>query len=168
MATAIEEVSSQALNGHTHRLEEAKPLKTSFELAQEIDEVLGIDRLTQKLNGLPAEIRIQKDAVQNAREMLTDAENDLKLAESVLTAQIASAIDPRTNKAVFSNDQARKAELAKLEATDPDYQGAFSRYREAQTAVNAAQFDLDRLMDEFVAARSVATLVASKLGLMSS
>ncbi len=140
-------------------------LKHPLEVAREIETELGVNDLARRLMEYPQEIRREQDAVEAARQQMAEAKSGLQLHESLLAAQINGEINPNTGKAMYSNDAARKAELAKRQAEDPGYQEALAKVRDAESALNAAQFDLDMLKDKFSAMKTVAGLIEGQLRL---
>jgi len=70
----------------------------------DILEERGIDELVAKMLAYPAEIRRHQEAAAVARRAVEEARGELQLQESILMAEIVSATDPKTGKALFSND----------------------------------------------------------------
>lgn len=136
-------------------------------LALQIEQQLQVDELTTRLMSYPEQIARQQEAVQAVKQAVEETKGEVQLAESLLMAEIQAAVDPRTGKAQFSNDTARKAELAQRQAGDEGYQSALQRLREAESALCTAQFELDRLFNEFSALKAVASMTAGRLHLMA-
>lgn len=135
--------------------------------ANEIEQQLGLEYIVRRLMELPGQIRMQQDAVAAAKQAVEQAKGELELAEAILTVEISEAKDPRTGKALFSNAEARKAELAKRMATSQEYQAAAQTLAAAEEAHRSAQFDLDLLVNEFSAIRNVAALQARRLEIIA-
>ncbi|MGB9825073.1 MAG: hypothetical protein ACPLRU_00215 [Desulfofundulus sp.] len=135
--------------------------------AREIIKEMGIEHTLDKLNSFPAEIRRQQDALVNARRNLEDARSNLELAKQVV---VAGVIEEKNGdgKPKYSNEKAREAEITKRLATDPGYQAALQAYRAAEDAVNTAQFELDRLYNEFSACKAASRVLAGKLNLLAN
>lgn len=131
-----------------------------------IEQDLGIDFIINDLSSLPEEIRKQQEAVRAARKAVEEAQSEVALAEATLTALIGAETDDRTGKAKFSNDTARRAELAKRKTADPTYLEAAQRLANAQEAADSAQFDLDLLLNRFSAIRHVAGIASQRLRIL--
>lgn len=130
-------------------------------------EILDMNRpLKQRLFDFPGEIRAQKTTAEAARVALKEAKNALTEAEAMLVAEIAAAINPDTNKAMFTNAAMRDAELVRRKRDDAGYKTAYSAVLRAEEAVSVAQFNLERLYDEFRAYRYVVDLTARELALL--
>lgn len=134
--------------------------------ARFIEADLGIPQLIEQVQQLPDEIRRQQAAVQAARQTVEEAREAVELLEAALMSDISAAVDPRTGKPAYSNDAARKAELARRKAASGDYQVAARRLAEAEASLAAAQFDLDLFLNRFAAARSLVNLQAARLNLI--
>lgn len=134
----------------------------------EAEDSLRIREILNLLHDLPAAIRQQQETVAHLRSQLDDARMELETAEAMLLAAVTEAVDPKTGKALYGNEQARKAALAQRRASDPAYQAAASKVRELESAVASAQADLDLLTNRFAAARKLADLVAARLNLMAA
>lgn len=133
-----------------------------------VNDSLGVDRIVNRLAELPSQIQAQQATVAGLRQAVRLAEADLLTAEAILTAAISDEVDPRTGKPAYSNDTARKAELAKRKSTDAAYQAAAAAYRETEQRLNDAQFELDRLLNDFSAQRTVGRLVEAQLRLLGN
>jgi len=134
--------------------------------ARFIEADLGIPQLIEQVQQLPDEIRRQQAAVQAARQTVDEAREVLELMEAALMSEISAAVDPRTGKPAFSNEAARKAELARRKAANEEYQAAARQLAEAEATLAAAQADLDLLCNRFSAARSLVNLQAARLNLI--
>lgn len=119
----------------------------------EILEERGIDELVAKMLAYPAEIRRHQEAAAVARRAVEEARGELQLQESILMAEIVSATDPKTGKALFSNDAARRAELEKRKSTSADYQAAAKKLADAEEALRSAELEVEQLKHEFSAVR---------------
>lgn len=141
--------------------------KGPIALAMQLEQRLQVDEITTRLMSYPEQIARQQEAAQAAKQTVEESKGELQLAESLLMAEIQAAVDPRTGKAMFSNDTARKAELAQRQAGDEQYQTALQRLRDAESALSTAQFELDRLFNEFSALKAIAGMTAGRLNLMA-
>jgi len=119
----------------------------------DILEERGIDELVAKMLAYPAEIRRHQEAAAVARRAVEEARGELQLQESILMAEIVSATDPKTGKALFSNDAARRAELEKRKSTSADYQAAAKKLADAEEALRSAELEVEQLKHEFSAVR---------------
>ena len=129
--------------------------------------VLDMNRpLKQRLFDFPGEIRAQKTTAEAARATLKEAKNALTEAEAMLVAEIAAEVNPDTSKAAFTNAEQRGAELIRRKAESKEYAAAYGAVRRADEAVSVAQFDLERLYDEFRAYRCVVDLTAREIALL--
>jgi len=89
---------------------------------------------------------------------LKEAQTAVTEIEAEMITLIAAEVNPDTRKAAFSNAEARGAELIRRKAESKDYAAAYGAVRRAEEDVNALQFDLERLYDEFRAYRYVVDL----------
>ena len=124
--------------------------------------------MKQRLFDFPGEIRAKKAELETARQILKDAQTQVKELEAEMIALIAAEVSPNTGKAAFSNAEARAAELIRRKANNLTYRSAALAVKSAEEEVNAAQFDLERLYDEFRAYRYVVDLTARELALLAS
>lgn len=126
-----------------------------------------VEAIIARLSQLPIEIRRHKDAVAAANRAVEESQADVDRAEAVLVARIANDMNPQSGKPVFSNAEARQAELTQRRAKDEDYQIAFRALVDASEAKNTASFELEKLQDEFRSLGSVSRLVAAELSVLS-
>jgi hypothetical protein len=132
-------------------------------------QILEMNRpMKEKLFNFPGEIRAKKAELETARRILKEAQVQLQELEAEMVAAIAAEVNPNTGKAAFSNAEARGAELIRRKAESKDYAAAYGAVRRAEEDVNALQFDLERLYDEFRAYRYVVDLTARELALLAS
>lgn len=124
--------------------------------------------LKAKLLEFPALIKQQKQKVRAASQALKDAEQAKAEAEANLVVAISSEVNPNTGKPMYSNAEARNAELTNRRKTDPAYQASLRAAREAEWAANEAQSELEQLLDQFKAYRYVADLAARELALLAA
>ncbi len=131
-------------------------------------EILEMNRpMKQRLLDFPGLIRAQKEKCETARRLLKEAQTTLQELEAEMVAAIAAEVNPNTGKAAFSNAEARAAELIRRKANNLTYRSAALAVKSAEEEVNAAQFDLERLYDEFRAYRYVVDLTARELALLA-
>ena len=98
---------------------------------------------------------------------MKEAQTALQELEAEMVAAIAAEVNPNTGKAAFSNAEARAAELTRRKANNLSYRSAALAVKSAEEEVSAAQFDLERLQDEFRAYRYVVDLTARELALLA-
>ena len=131
-------------------------------------EILEMNRpMKQRLLDFPGLIREQKERLETARRELKEAQATANELEAEMIALIAAEVNPNTGKAAFSNAEARAAELIRRKANNLTYRSAALAVKSAEEEVNAAQFDLERLYDEFRAYRYVVDLTARELALLA-
>ncbi len=131
-------------------------------------EILEMNRpMKQRLLDFPGLIREQKERLETARRALKEAQATANELEAEMIALIAAEVNPNTGKAAFSNAEARAAELIRRKANNLTYRSAALAVKSAEEEVNAAQFDLERLYDEFRAYRYVVDLTARELALLA-
>lgn len=92
-------------------------------------------------------------------------ERKLELAqeEAILASMITAELDPKTNKAKYSNQAAREAELIIRKKNSLQYSEAEKELREAETELNRAQVKLEELQDDFRAYRMLAHVPCTEL-----
>ena len=131
-------------------------------------EILEMNRpMKQRLLDFPGLIREQKERLETARRALKEAQATANELEAEMIALIAAEVNPNTGKALYSNAEARAAELIRRKANNLTYRSAALAVKSAEEEVNAAQFDLERLYDEFRAYRYVVDLTARELALLA-
>lgn len=123
--------------------------------------------MKQRLFDFPGEIHAQKEKVEVARRELKDAQSAVAELEAEMMATIGAEVNPATGKISYSNAEARAAELVKRKANNPTFRVANLALRAAEESLSAAQFDLERLYDEFKAYRYVVDLTARELALLA-
>lgn len=138
---------------------------TMLETMREIEQQLQLDALLTKLYQYPDLIRHQQDAVSFAKQRVDSAQSEVELQTALLQAQIAE--EKEGGKARFSNDTARRAELAKRQATDPAFKAAMEELTKVEETYRSAQFDLERLNNEFAAVRRALDVQSRRLAMMA-
>lgn len=136
--------------------------------AAAINDQLGVDSIREKLTNLPMQINGHQAAVFAAKGAVADAEQMVLAAKAELQAAIALETNPATLKPMFSNAEAREAELIRRQVADPGYKAAMARLRKAQEVYSQAQSAVEQLQNEFAAVKAVAHLVAGQLQLLGS
>lgn len=89
-------------------------------------------------------------------------------AEALLVSAIAAEVNPSTGKAVFSNAEARAAELVNRKRQNVEYLAADQAAKDAEMRLNTEQFKLEQLQDQFKAYRYVVDLTARELALLAA
>jgi len=131
-------------------------------------EILEMNKpMKEKLFDFPRLIREQKEKCETARRALKEAQATVNEMEAEMVATIGAEKDPGSGKALYSNAEARAAELTRRKANNLSYRTAALAVKSAEEEVNAAQFDLERLYDEFRAYRYVVDLTARELALLA-
>jgi hypothetical protein len=131
----------------------------------EILEQLNTEQLKTKVTGYPMLIFEQKKVARAARETCKDAEQERAAQEAILIADISAEPNPTTGKPMFSNAEARQAELLKRKRFTQDYLDAEFAAKRVEMELNQAQDKLDMLFDEYKSACFVAELVTAEVNL---
>lgn len=134
--------------------------------ADEILSAYNTENLRHNLAQYPGRIFNARQAVNQARKTLKDAELERDTTEAELILLVSIETDEK-GKARYSNAQMRDAELLRRKASDPGYLEAAGKVIEAEAEWNAAQDTLQMLLDEYQSARIVARLIAGELGVIS-
>jgi hypothetical protein len=137
-------------------------------LVSSIEQALNIEKLQNTLMSYPEQIRARQQQLQSAKENLEAMKAEVLFEEQMILAEITEAQNPATGKPMYSNDTARKAELARRLNESREYQKRVHQQKEYERAVNSCQFDLDLLNNQFAATSTVARLTATRLGLIAS
>lgn len=122
--------------------------------------------LRRSLATYPARIKAQRDACNQARRALKDAEIAKAEAEAELLLTISAATDAK-GKARYSNAEQRAAALTRDKGHDPGYLDAASAVMTAEADLNEAQDALQMLLDEYQSARIAARLIAAEMSVLS-
>ena len=125
------------------------------------------DLLKRRLYDFPVQIKGQKAEIRDLRESHNTLQRELKMIEADMAADIAVEKDPNTGKPVYSNKEARDAELERRKWQDPGYQAAALSAREAGYKLEEAQDELDKLQDQYKSYRYVVRLVTQELALFA-
>lgn len=137
-------------------------------LVNSIEQALNIEKLQNTLMSYPEQIRSRQQQLQSARENLEAMKSEVLFEEQMILAEITEAQNPSTGKPMYSNDTARKAELARRLNESREYQKKVHQQKEYERAVHSCQFDLDLLNNQFAAASAVVRLTTGRLELMAS
>lgn len=137
-------------------------------LVSSIEQALNVEALQNKLMSYPEQIRARQQQLQSAKETLETLKGEVLFEEQMILAEITESQNPATGKPLYSNDTARKAELARRLNESKEYQSKLHQQKEYERAVSSCQFDLDLLNNQFAAASSVVRLTTGRLELMAS
>lgn len=137
-------------------------------LTKSIEQALNIEKLQSTLLSYPEQIRYKQQQLQTAKEQLEASKAELLFEEQMILVEITEAENPATGKPMYSNDTARKAELAKRLKESAPYQSKLKNHKMFESAVTSGQFDLDLLNNQFAAASTVARMTTGRLELMAS
>lgn len=124
------------------------------------------ENLRHSLFEYPSRIRAAKQAVNQARKALKDAELERATVEAELILAISTETDEK-GKTRFSNAEARAAELLRRKATDPRYIEADRKVSQAEAEFTEASDALQQLLDEYQSLRYAARLVVAELSVLS-
>lgn len=119
--------------------------------------------LRAAISDLPQKIRIQEDIVSINKRAYDDALEIRAQEEAILMSLIASEINSTTGKQVFTNKEARDAELIQRKKTSPQYLQADEKVKEAEGGYLSTQADLRKLQDDFKAKRIIARIACKEL-----
>lgn len=166
---SIEELIEKAVKESfkKERAKHEKLLQDKFALVRNIEATMNLEGIVQRLIAYPEEIQNKQVEAQNLKQLEAEAKSELQFAEQMIMAQITEQTNPTTGKAMFTNDTARRAELAKRMRESAEYKEAEKAYREATNAVEAVYFDIDSLTQRFNALRIVAELTTARLNLLA-
>lgn len=104
-----------------------------------------INELIECIEEIRGDILTQNKTLRTVRQSLYDAEFAMKEAETNLLADIAAEVIQGTDKAKFSNDKARQAELAARKKTDPDYLAAVEAYKNIKVQYEGVEDEISDL-----------------------
>lgn len=133
---------------------------------QEMLDELGTDNVIEKLNYLPVQIMDQEAKLLTKRRAIEEAKGNLELAKQIVVAEVSEERNSN-DKPKYSNETARSAEVAKRLAVDQDYLEIKKSYQVAEDDLSAAQFELNRLNNEFGAYKIVGQMLAAKMQLLA-
>lgn len=138
----------------------------------------GLNGLRDRVAMLPGEIaakrktlNILREGLRTVRQRFNDAEQQVKEAEAMLLAEIKAEVSSVTGKPAFSNDEARKAELAIRKKDDDDYLVAIERYIyerdglvQSESDLAAAEVEVKYLEYEFTATVAQLDSINAEIG----
>jgi hypothetical protein len=119
--------------------------------------------LQKTLLSLPEEIYSSEETLFQSSSALTDAQASLKIAESAISSAVSAEIDSMTNKAKYSNETSRAAEVLRRRQTDAAYVAAEKVVDDIHQRTAKGRMHLGLLRDRFSAARHLSDLYAAYL-----
>jgi len=143
-------------NMHPNTVEAINALLTAY----------NTENLRHSLMEYPRRIREARQAVNQARKALKDAELERATIEAELVLAISTETDEK-GKTKYSNAEARAAELLRRKASDPRYLEADQKVSMAEAEFNEASDTLQQLIDEYQSLRFAARLVVAELSMLS-
>jgi len=132
-----------------------------------LDKYFNTEDIKQSLTGLPDAIAAQKSVVRKLRDTFQEADLPRKMMELEMIDDIAMEKNPSTGKATYSNDKMRDAELKRRKAEDEDYQEFQRHAKVAERELSAAEDELARLEQRFMAYGKVSEFVAAEMNLVA-
>lgn len=105
-------------------------------------EIGNLIELTQRTR---EEINSKRQTLRTVRQSLSDADLSVKEAEASLLADIMTETLPGIDKAKFSNDKARQAELMSRKRTDPDYISAAYQHKAVREQMESLEDEISSL-----------------------
>jgi hypothetical protein len=115
-----------------------------------------------KLQSLPSLIKVQKTLILDRKVDYTDALDAMNQEEAILVSLIASETNPQ-GKALYSNKEARDAELITRKKATPTYLDAKAKLDKASENLNLSQFELEKLTDELKTTIYLAKMAITEL-----
>ena len=119
------------------------------------------------LMALPSKIAAQKNVVRSMRDAFKEVDLPRMMMELEMIDDIASALNPSTGKAMFSNDKLRDAELKRVKAGDNDYQNLRKAAKVAERELSADEDELSFWEQKFSAYQYVSNFVSAEMNLMT-
>ena len=120
----------------------------------------------ENLDMLPEKIRDQKDHISGLNETVKTKKEELDLLESTMSLEINNATD-EDGKKKFSNKGMRQAELKRRMKKSDEYQEAKEDLEDAKRAKEQAEFELDRLYNQWKAVRKKADMLSSRMEMLA-
>ncbi len=121
--------------------------------------------IKDRLLKYPSQIWGQKIAVRRRRKEYKDIKQEIKLIETQIMAAITAEKNPATNKPVFSNAEARQAELERRKSNIEHYNDIAEKLNKAEFNMTEEQEELELLIDEYKAHLCVGQIVAGEVNL---
>lgn len=132
-----------------------------------MDKHFNVEDITESLLELPETIAVQKGIVRKFRDTFQEADLPRKMMELEMIDDIASEKSPETGKALYSNDKLRDAELKRRKVNNPEYQDYQRQARESERELAAAEDELVRLEQRFMAYGKVSEFVAAEMNFVA-
>lgn len=132
-----------------------------------MDKHFNTEDIGDNLMALPSKIAAQKNVVRSTRDAFKEVDLPRMMMELEMIDDIASALNPNTGKAMFSNDKLRDAELKRVKAGDNDYQNLRKAAKVAERDLSAEEDELSFLEQKFSAYQYVSNFVSAEMNLMT-
>lgn len=151
------------------KLEEARKAKdASLAAAANIVAAYDLAPIRNRIETeLPEKIRLKTLEIKDLERRLRAAQEDVELAEARLQSDIAAEIDDKTGKPKFSNDTARKAELAIRKRHDADYRLLSEEAARIEGELDTARADLITLERQWNGAKAALESMTAELQVLA-
>ena len=118
------------------------------------------------LNSFPDRIKEQKEIISELEEKVDQAKEEADLIESTMELQISQA-ENENGKRKFSNKSMRSAELKRRKKESDEYQEAKEALKTAKKELEQAEFEKDRIYNEYKSAKSQARMLEARMNLLA-
>lgn len=132
-----------------------------------MDKQFNVNDIKENLLLLPLNIATQKGEVRKFRDAFQEADLPRKMMELEMIDDIAMEKNPQTGKAMYSNEKLRDAELKRRKAGSEEYQDYQQQAKGAERDLAAAEDELARLEQRFMAYEKVSEFVAAEMMLVA-
>lgn len=151
------------------KLREAQEVKdAAFAAAARIIEAYDLTPVRHRIEvELPEKILRKQLEIKELERRLRAAQEDVDLAEARLQSGIAAEIDDKTGKPRYSNDTARKAELAIRKRRDADYKLLSEEAARIEAELDTARAELEMLDRQWNGARVALESITAELRVLA-
>lgn len=155
--------------GAVAKLREVQETKdATFAAAARIIEAYDLTPVRHRVEvELPEKILQKQLEIKEIERRLRAAQEDVELAEARLQADIAAEIDDKTGKPRFSNDTARKAELALRKRRDADYKLLSEEATRIEAELDTARAELEMLDRQWNGAKTALESCTAELEVLA-
>lgn len=129
--------------------------KALLDSAKQLIDEMGIERLCSRMMEIPDEIKAKSDCIIEKQKEIVALEIRIASAQGALdndriivVAEVATEIDPVTQKPRFTNDKIRDAEVARRLNANSDYMSGKNTIEELKGQISGLQFDVQGLRSE--------------------
>jgi DNA repair exonuclease SbcCD ATPase subunit len=150
------------INEQIHNQVRAAAKGAIRETAAEVLDQMGIEEMSNKLLGIPGEIRKLQTQMADAQKEVDNVKRDVELEKSLIVAGVTSEVY-ENGKPVFSNEKTRNAEITRRMSENQDYLTAIEALDEAEGQVTSLRFDIDRLNSDMANLRAVVSARAAQI-----